>query len=62
MHRHSYRLYVYGKDGSLLGPAMLLSVANDENAIAEARKCLDGHAAELRDDDLRLVMKFEPRQ
>jgi hypothetical protein len=55
---HSYRLYIYGAKGDLLGPATVLSVANDDAAIAEASKRLDGHAAELR-DELRLVMKFE---
>jgi hypothetical protein len=61
MQRHSYRLYVYGKDGELLGPAMVLSVADDKDAIAIARKRIDGHVAELR-DDYRLVMKFEPKK
>ena len=36
MHRHSYRLYVYGKDGGLIAPAMALNVDDDEVAIAEA--------------------------
>jgi hypothetical protein len=61
MKGHSYRLYVYDKDGNLIGPAMVLTVADDETAVTQAKNCLDGHAAELR-DDFRLVMKFEPKQ
>ena len=61
MQRHSYRLYVYGKDGKLIGPAMALKLDNDEAAIAEASKRVNGYAAELRDAQ-RLVIKFEGKQ
>lgn len=57
MQRHSYRLYVYGKDGGLIAPAMALNVDNDEAALAEAGKRINDYDAELR-DDLRLVRRW----
>jgi hypothetical protein len=61
MQRHSYRLYIYGKNGDLIGPAMALNFDDDEGAIAEASQRVNGYSAELRDEQ-RLVMKFEPKE
>lgn len=56
MQAHSYRLYIL-KDGRLIGPAMVIPADDDEAAVAEARKRIGRHDAELR-DELRLVKKF----
>lgn len=58
MPEHSYSLYVLNKEGALIGPALLISAEDDEQAIVEARKTINGHAAELR-DGLRLVKGFD---
>ena len=58
---HSYSLYVLNKEDHLIGPALLIHADDDEHAITEVRKTLNGHAAELR-DGLRLVKQFNPSQ
>jgi len=57
MPEHSYSLYVLNKEDGLIGPALLISAEDDEQAIVEARKTVNGQAAELR-DGLRLVKEF----
>jgi hypothetical protein len=57
MQVHSYRLYVYREDGALIGPAMAIDANDDDAAIGEAAKRVDGFDAELR-DELRLVKAF----
>jgi hypothetical protein len=56
---HAYRLYVYGKDGELIGPASPIPADDDAAAIAGAEERVNGLDAELR-DELRLVKKFAP--
>jgi hypothetical protein len=57
----AYRLYTYDKEGNLIGPAVPIAADDDAHAIEHARKLLNSHIAELR-EDLRLVEKFESRQ
>jgi hypothetical protein len=57
----AYRLYIYRKDGQLIGPALSIPADDDAGAVAEAEKRLGVLDAELR-DAFRLVKKFVPEQ
>src|SRR5262245_45129322 len=49
VHTHEYRLFVYGNEGHLVGPAKTIPAINDEEAAAKA-ETIRGHlAAELMD-------------
>jgi hypothetical protein len=52
----NYRLFVYRDDGQLLGSAVIIDAANDDEAIAQAEVVRGAFAAELLDiEGLRIV-------
>jgi hypothetical protein len=57
---HEYRLYIYGKDGSPLGPGRPIAADNDEEAIAQAKTHIDRQNAMLC-DGVRVVQEFGPK-
>ena len=46
-----YRLFVYDENGHIVGPALVISAANDAEAIAQAEAVHGSLAAELLDFD-----------
>ena len=59
-HMHGYRLFVYSQDGQVIGPAKLISAANDTEAIAQAEAIRGSLAAELLDYDGLRIVKYLP--
>ena len=55
--QHDYRLYVYDKQGHLVGPPITISALDDETAIDNASGHRDGLRAELLVGG-RLVKRF----
>jgi hypothetical protein len=55
---HEYRLYIHGKDGSLLGPGMPIAADNDKAAIEEAKTHVNGLDWMLC-DGFRIIKKVE---
>jgi hypothetical protein len=52
----NYRLFVYRDDGQLVGSAVIIDAANDDEAIAQAEVVRGSFAAELLDiEGLRIV-------
>jgi hypothetical protein len=52
----TYRLFVYRDDGQLVGSAVVIDAANDDEAIAQAEVVRGSFAAELLDmEGLRIV-------
>jgi hypothetical protein len=57
---HGYRLFVYSQDGQVIGPAKIISAANDAEAIAQAEAIRGSLAAELLDYDGLRIVKYLP--
>ena len=56
-----YRLFVYDENGHVVGPALVITAANDSEAIAQAEALHGSFAAELLDfDGLRVVKRLPP--
>jgi hypothetical protein len=56
-----YRLFVYDENGHVAGPALVISAANDSEAIAQAEALHGSLAAELLDfGGLRVVKRLPP--
>jgi hypothetical protein len=56
-----YRLFVYDENGHVVGPALVITAANDSEAIAQAEALHGSFAAELLDfDALRVVKRLAP--
>jgi hypothetical protein len=55
---HEYRLYIHGKDGSLLGPGRPIAADNDEAAIERAQVYINGLDWMLC-DGTRIIKKVE---
>jgi len=53
-----YRLFVYRKDGQLIGPAMVIHAAKDTEAIAQAEAVRGSLAAEVLDVDSLRIVKY----
>jgi hypothetical protein len=59
-HMHGYRLFVYSQDRQVIGPAKIISAANDAEAIAQAEAIRGSLAAELLDYDGLRIVKYLP--
>ena len=55
-----YRLYTIRKDGRTAGPPVVIECPDDQAAVQEANKVLDGHAIEVW-ENARLVSRLEPK-
>jgi hypothetical protein len=56
-----YRLFLYDENGHLAGPALVITAANDSEAIAQAEALHGSSAVELLDlDGLRVVKRLPP--
>jgi hypothetical protein len=56
-----YRLFVYDKNGQVIGPAKVILAADDSEAIAQAEALHGSLAAELLDfDGLRIIKRLPP--
>jgi hypothetical protein len=56
----TYRLYVYRDDGRLVGSAVAIDAANDDEAIAQAEFVRGSFAAELLDIEGLRIVKYLP--
>jgi len=56
-----YRLFVYRDDGQLVGSAVVIDAANDDEAIAQAEVVRGSFAAELLDIEGLRIVKYLPR-
>jgi hypothetical protein len=56
----TYRLYVYRDDGRLVGSAVAIDAANDDEAIAQAEVVRGSFAAELLDIEGLRIVKYLP--
>jgi hypothetical protein len=57
----AYRLFVYRDDGQLVGSALVIDAANDDEAIAQAEVVRGPFAAELLDIEGLRIVKYLPR-
>jgi hypothetical protein len=55
-----YRFYSITKDGHIDRPPSAIQLANDEAALDEAKRRLDGHAIEIW-QGTRIVAHLDPR-
>jgi hypothetical protein len=56
----NYRLFVYRDDGQLVGSAVIIHAANDDEAIAQAEVVRGSFAAELLDIEGLRIVKYLP--
>jgi hypothetical protein len=56
----NYRLFVYRDDGQLVGSAVIINAANDDEAIAQAEVVRGSFAAELLDIVGLRIVKYLP--
>ena len=54
-----YRIYTLEKDNRIAGPPDEIDCADDQAAVQEAKKVLDGHAIEVW-EKARFVIRLEP--
>jgi hypothetical protein len=59
-HANDYRLYLYGKDGLLIDPAIIITADSDNAAIAAANKRVVDLGAELWDRH-HIIKEFAPK-
>jgi hypothetical protein len=57
----TYRVYTLSKDEHIQSPPRVIDCPDDEAAIKEARRWLDGHALEVWDQH-RKIGRLEPEQ
>lgn len=50
----SYRLYRFDRAGHITSPPQILQCSDDDAALVEAQKYLDGHALEIWREDMRI--------
>jgi hypothetical protein len=50
-----YRIYTLGKDGKIWSPPQIIECKDDDNAIAQAKKLLDGAAVEVWQTARRVI-------
>jgi len=56
----NYRLFVYRDDGQLIGSAVIIHAANDDEAIAQAEVVRGSFAPELLDIEGLRIVKYLP--
>ena len=52
-----YRVYATTPDGHILGPAVVIECADDQEAIGQAAQMANGRAVELWDES-RFIVRF----
>lgn len=50
----AYRLFELDRNDRLMGPAQVIECDDDDAALIEARRYVDGHAVEIWRDDERI--------
>jgi hypothetical protein len=56
----NYRLFAYRDDGQIVGSAVVIDAANDDEAIAQAEVVRGSFAAELLDIEGLRIVKYLP--
>ena len=51
----TYRVYMLSKDEHITRPPRLIACPNDESAVRNARRFLDGHVLEVWDEKRRIA-------
>lgn len=57
----AYRIYVLDPEGHVTGPPQIVECTDDQDALRQARQCLDGKPIEVWDGSKR-VGRLEPKE